>query len=193
MADKEKDEKGEAPDAPASDQPKKKKTKSILLVSLPIVGAILGVIVVMAIPKPGAASATHESSGETEKLQFSIPEVKANLARSGGLHFCGVDIHVELVTKNPSAVADRLGLRSSGGGGHGGGAKAGVPTLEGSMCTAVRDRIILLLNSKSIDDLEGREKKELLKREIKDELEPLLFPEKDGEIGAVLFKEMLIQ
>ena len=116
--------------------------------------------------------------------------MKANLARSGGFHFCGAEFLVQVKTRKPDAVEARLGLR--GGGGEGG-SRAEAPPLQGSVATAVRDRIILLLNAKSIDDLEGRDKKELLKKEIREELEPLIFPDKDGEIETVLFKDLLIQ
>jgi flagellar basal body-associated protein FliL len=193
MADKEKESKaaGEAPETPV----KTKKGGKALLLTLPVAGAVLGAAVTMAIPKPSEGGHGAHAPEPLAHVDFAIPEIKANLARAGGLHFAGLDIHVQVKTKDPKHVSERLGIKAeaSEGGHGGGGAKKEVPQLQGTLATAVRDRIILLLNAKSIDDLEGREKKELLKREIKEELDMVLFPDKDGEIEAVLFKELLIQ
>jgi flagellar basal body-associated protein FliL len=186
--EKEKDEKAEA--APAT---KKGGRRKILLLGLPVLGAILGVVATMAVPKANSAGKAKEKEedGPESHINFCIPDVKANLARSGGLHFCGAEFLVQVKTRKPDALEMRLGLR--GGGGGEGGARSEAPPLQGPVATAVRDRIILLLNAKSIDDLEGRDKKELLKKEIREELETIIFPDKDGEIETVLFKDLLIQ
>jgi flagellar basal body-associated protein FliL len=193
MADKDKESKDGAP-APEADV-KKKKGGRLVLMTLPVVGAVLGAAATMAIPKASESPNTGHSADAEAHLDFAIPEIKANLARSGGLHFAGIDIHVQVKTTNAKQVSERLGLKAGGSdGGHGGGGgRSEVPQLGGTPGTAVRDRIILLLNAKSIDDLEGREKKELLKREIKEELDLVLFPDRDGEVETVLFKELLIQ
>lgn len=189
--DKKKDDKAPAEGAAA---PKKKGGK-ILFIALPIVGALGGFGVTFALPKPAEEKQVKHEKPELF-ADFAIPEIKANLARSGGLHFCGVDIHIKIKSREMEHVAARLGLPvdSGAGGEHGGGGKPkDVPVLGMQYGSAVRDRVILLLNSKSIDDLEGREKKELLKKEIRAELDELLFPEHDGEVEAVLFKDILIQ
>ncbi|MBI3819099.1 MAG: flagellar basal body-associated FliL family protein [Planctomycetes bacterium] len=190
MADKEKKEDKTAAEASV---PAKKRGIPLLFIILPIVGAIAGVGVTFALPKPHKESDAKQETPESY-ADFIIPELKANLARAGGLHYCGLDIHIRIKSRDISHVSARLGLpKDSSGGEHGGGKPKGVATLGDEFGAAVNDRVILLLNSKSIDDLEGREKKELLKREIKSELEPILFPEKDGEIEAVLFKNLMIQ
>lgn len=192
--DKDKEKEGVNPEAGAEAAPPKKGKGKLLLLLLPVVGAVLGAAATMAIPRPveGGKPVEHPPS----HLEFTIPELKANLARTGGMHFVGADIVVQVTTKEPEDVKSRFGIKSSGGGegGHGGGApRTEAPPLQGTIATAVRDRVILLLNAKSIDDLEGRDKKELLKKEIKEELDPILFPQKDGEVSAVLFKDLLIQ
>jgi flagellar basal body-associated protein FliL len=193
MADKDKESKEGAP-APEADV-KKKMGGRLVLLTLPVVGAVLGAAATMAIPKASQSASTGHGGDAETHLDFAIPEIKANLARSGGLHFAGIDIHVQVKTSNAKRVAERLGLKPDGSdSGHGGGSgRSEVAQLGGTPGTAVRDRIILLLNAKSIDDLEGREKKELLKREIKEELDMVLFPDRDGEVETVLFKELLIQ
>jgi flagellar basal body-associated protein FliL len=192
MADK-KDEKPPEPEA----QPPRKKGGKLLFVILPVLGAIAGLGASMAIPKPKAQNDHTKEEPAEEFIDFMLPEIKANLARSGGLHFCGLDIHIRVKSRKMDEVAHKLGIEfsSSGGeGGHGGNAKAiGIPPLGGTAGAIARDRVILLLNAKSIDDLEGREKKELLKKEMKSELEEVLFPGKEAEIDSVLFKDILIQ
>jgi flagellar basal body-associated protein FliL len=203
--EKEKDEaKGAAAEESAEGDPKaakpaasKSKIRKLVLIGLPVFGAVLGAVATMAIPKPHPAETRPKEDKEKDKekdlgtrIVFSIPDVKANLARSGGLHFCAAEFLVQVSTAKREAVEERLGLK--GGGGEGADRKE-APPLKGLLATAVRDRIILLLNAKSIDDLEGRDKKEILKKEIRDELQPILFPDHDGEIEAVLFRELLIQ
>lgn len=193
MADNEK--KAEKTAAEATEQKPKKKSGKLLFIILPVVGAAAGVVATMALPKPNQKAEAKQELPE-QYADFAIPEIKANLARSGGLHFVGVEITIKIKSHEIDHVAHRLGIvaESGGGEGHGGGGKPkDIPQIGPQFVSAVRDRIILLFNSKSIDDLEGREKKELLKREIKTELEQLLFPEKDAEVEAVLFKDLLIQ
>lgn len=196
MADKEKENEnragGSAPEANA--KPPKKGNK-LLLLTLPVAGSVLGAAATMAIPGAHPLANSSALVKHEARLDFAVSEIKANLARSGGLHFAGLDLHVQVKTTQPDRVAERLGLKPAASeGGHGGGApKKEVVQLQGTVGTAVRDRIILLLNAKSIDDLEGRERKELLKREIKEELDLVLFPDRDGEVETVLFKDLLIQ
>ncbi|MFN0205566.1 MAG: flagellar basal body-associated protein FliL [Planctomycetota bacterium] len=195
MADKKEDKQsGEAAAGPS-----KKNGGKLLFIILPIVGAVAGIGASMAFPKPPSNHAHAQTDQQEEYLDFMVPEIKANLARSGGLHYCAVDIHIRIKSRDMGKTAKRLGLTFSGGGGadggHGGGGgkNAAIQPLTGNFEAGARDRIILLLNAKSIDDLEGREKKELLKREIKEELNEVLFQQDDGEIDSVLFKDIMIQ
>ncbi|MBL8995521.1 MAG: flagellar basal body-associated FliL family protein [Spirochaetia bacterium] len=193
MSEKEKKEEkaGEAQAAP------KKKGGKLLFILLPIVGAIAGIGVSMAIPRTNDHANQKPHEPEEQLLDFAIPEIRANLQRAGGLHFIGCDIQIKIKSRHMDHVAPRLGLKAptGEGGGHGGGGgkPAELSTLGPDYSVAARDRIILLFNAKTIDDLEGREKKELLKKEIKAELDEVLFPEKDGEVEAVLFRTILIQ
>jgi flagellar basal body-associated protein FliL len=188
--DKENENEDEKDGKAAATRSKKGGRRRLVLISLPIVGAVMGAIATMAVPKPNISGKPKDEIGAEAHIDFTIPDVKANLARSGGLHFCGAEFLVQVKTKKREAVEARLGLRAGSGEGNG---KSEAPAIQGSAATAVRDRIILLLNAKSIDDLEGRDKKELLKREIREELELVLFPDHDGEVEAVLFKDLLIQ
>ncbi len=179
----EKPEEGEKTEGTA--KPAKKGGKMLMLL-LPLVGAIAGVGATLAVPKP--AGPAHHAEPPEEFGGLAVPDLKANLARSGGLHFCMVDIHVTFKTRKMKDVLARLGVKPGEGA-----AAAMVPMLTGPVGTAARDRLILLLASKSMEDLEGRDKKELLKKEIQSELQPILFPDEDGRIDAVLFKDLLIQ
>lgn len=187
-------EKAADPKAPAG----AKKGGKLMLIVLPVVGALAGIGATFAVPKP-TPQGDHKPQEPPEEIgEFAIPDLKANLHRAGGLHFCMVDLLVNFKSRKMKEVKEHLGLKveAGGGGGHGGGGGAApkpAEALMGSLSVAVRDRIILLLSSKSIEDLEGREKKELLKKEIQQEIEPLLFPHGDGKIEAVLFKDLLIQ
>jgi flagellar basal body-associated protein FliL len=163
----------------------RKKGKPLgLVLSVLAIGAAAGVGATLAIPRPPASDSNSNRQVETLEF-FAIPEVKANLANSAGRHFCMVDLQINFRTKNLDSVRMRLGLRSE--------SSVSVEPLGGAIGTAARDRLILLLASKGMEDLEGREKKDLLKKEIEAELAPIVFPDKDGEIEAVLFKDFLIQ
>jgi len=170
--------------APAAAAPASKKKLWIILGALLGVSAIGGAVATLAIPRARPVVAPVAEARDTVGW-FEISDLKSNLARSGGLHFCMVELLVQYKTRNPGGVETRLGLRTNPG--------ATVPMLTGPISTAARDRLILLLASKGIEDLEGREKKELLKKEIQAELAPLVFPEKDGEVGEVLFGDFLLQ
>ncbi len=61
--------------------------------------------------------------------------------------------------------------------------------------TRIRDRLTILLSGKSIEDIDGGEKKKLLKKELEEVLQELLFEdaEEPGRIEAVFYYEFLIQ
>jgi flagellar basal body-associated protein FliL len=65
------------------------------------------------------------------------------------------------------------------------------PFLKGD--SDLRDRLTLLLSNKGIADLEGLEKKRVLKQEIQDQVEQAVFPDKTGKVDAIQFRTILIQ
>jgi flagellar basal body-associated protein FliL len=170
---------------------KPKKGKAWLALALvPVAGAVAGIVATLAIPRHEPTKAPKGPSSDREVFEyFAISEVKSNLARSGGMHFCLLDLQVHVRTRE-----DRIdAVRKRFGGKAGDAARGEVAALQGALGTLARDRLILLLASKGMEELEGREKKDQLKSEIVRELNPILFPEKDGEIVAVYFKDLLIQ
>jgi flagellar basal body-associated protein FliL len=173
-----------APEAPAAAPGKKKKLWIVLAIVLAVSG-IGGAAATLAIPKPTPTAAPATAASSEIVGYFEILDLKSNLSRSGGLHFCMLELAIEYRTKNGGAAETRLGLKTDPGG--------TVPYPTGPVATAIRDRLILLLASKGIEDLEGREKKDLLKKEIQAELQPLVFPDKDGDVKQVLFKDFLLQ
>lgn len=166
-----------------------KKGKPVLLIVIPLLSAVAGAGVTFLLPKSHATK--DEKVAEVAKPAtieyFAISDVKANLARSGGTHFCGLDLRIGFKTKQIDAVRARLGLKPPD-------SKDGaIQPLGGALGSAARDRIIMLLAAKSMQDLEGRAQKDLLKKEIQSELQAVVFPDDDATIGDVLFNDFLLQ
>ena len=183
MADKDQEK------APAAEPAPKKKKLPLFMIVVPVLSAAAGVGVTFMLPKSHAPKPeeTTEAVKPPETIYFRIADVKTNLARSGGTHFCGLDLTFVFKTKEADAVKARLGLAPSDAKGN------EIPYLGGPVGAAARDRIIMLLASKGIEDLEGRTQKELLKMEIKSELQSVLFPENDGTIEFIHFNDILLQ
>lgn len=62
-----------------------------------------------------------------------------------------------------------------------------------SQKAAIMDRLHLIFNGKSLEDIDGAERKELIKEEIKGHLQLLLFPDKKARIERVLYREFFVQ
>lgn len=57
----------------------------------------------------------------------------------------------------------------------------------------VRDRLNILLSSKTVADLEGAENKQALKQEIRRALDEAIFPEQMGRVEEVYFAKFAVQ
>jgi flagellar basal body-associated protein FliL len=57
----------------------------------------------------------------------------------------------------------------------------------------LRDRLTMLLSNKGLADLEGLERKRVLKQEILDQVQQAVFPDKTGRIDEVYYRNFLIQ
>src|SRR5262245_32309167 len=108
MADKE-------PEKTPAAEPAPKKKRPILMIVVPVLSAAAGVGVTFVLPKSHAPKVDEpaETVKPPETVYFRIADVKTNLARSGGTHFCGLDLTFVLKTKEAEAVKTRLGLTPS--------------------------------------------------------------------------------
>lgn len=114
-------------------------------------------------PPEAAAAAKPEPPGIVEMEPFLV-----NINDPGGEHYAKLDLRL---TVAPHTAAEHINAD---------------PLVQARM----RDRVLTLITSKTLEDLIGPLGKEGLRREIKAHLEPLL---EQGQIQDVLFSEFVVQ
>ncbi len=57
----------------------------------------------------------------------------------------------------------------------------------------IRDVMLSLFAGKALEDVEGAEGKELVKQELRNRLQTVLFPDKKGRLEKVLFRDFYVQ
>lgn len=123
-------------------------------------------------PHAGAHEDEHaEEDKEPTRVTYEIPTVLVNLAGSGGKRYLKAGIVIDYTTKKPDEAAKRIEEKAA----------------------ALRDALITLLSSKDQRAVDGREKIALLKLEIAEELNKVLFPDDLGEVETVYFQEFIVQ
>ena len=140
-----------------------------------LAGAAFAVVALMGVPKGKEDLSELRGTDAyyvSDQLTFDLPDITVNLKGAGGQRFLTLS----------STVVYRIGSEIEDGN----------AVLE-KRSMAVGDRLLLLLSDKTPSDLEGFEKKNLLKEEIRETIQRLVFPEKKGRIEDVLFRDFKIQ
>ena len=109
----------------------------------------------------------------SDQITFDLPDITVNLKGAGGQRFLTMS----------ATVVFRAGMEIEEEG----------PAVFEKKSMAVGDRMLLLLSDKTPEDLEGFEKKNLLKEEMRATIDRLVFPDKKGRVEDILFRDFKVQ
>jgi flagellar basal body-associated protein FliL len=175
------DAKAANPEKPAAAAPPARKRGALLVTGIVLV-AIGGAFLTAALVFPtahaaappaddkGAEGTAAQKPTEVETL-YELEEVLANIAGAAGTRYLKIEIALLIRSPSDVKVADLLQQRRP----------------------VVKDCLITLFSGKTIETVEGRENKEQIRMEIRDELQRLLFSSVKGTIERVFFKSFLSQ
>lgn len=166
----------------AKDDIDPKSKRGLTKIVMIAVGALALVGGAFAFVNLGASEPTADSQDSADntvpeedwkKGEHRLETLFVNLAGTNGKRYLKVGLSFSYLAENASAQTARFA----------------------ELDTRIRDRLTILLSGKSIDDIDGGEKKKLLKKELEDVLQEVLFEETDehGRIEAVFYNEFLIQ
>jgi len=178
------DAKAPGPENPAAAPPPPKRKRGVLLVTGLLLFTVGAAFLTAALVFPAAHAATPPAEGagggaegataqkptEVETL-YELEEVLANIAGAAGTRYLKIEIALLIRSPSDVKVADLLQQRRP----------------------VVKDCLITLFSGKTIESVEGRENKEQIRMEIRDELQRLLFSNVKGKIERVFFKSFLSQ
>lgn len=155
--------------------------KKILLIVAPILLLVVAAFafVQFAVPANDAEGAEPEAekeqdpSAEWTQETHRLEVLFVNLAETNGKRFLKVGIMLQFSAARPAEELARF-MKDD---------------------TLIKDRLITLLSGKTLDDIDGAETKRLLKYEILDSLNDLLYAdsEHEGRIDQVYYHEFLVQ
>ncbi len=183
QADKDKNEQatddGEA--AAQNEEAAPSKTKGLLrsALAIAVVYALSAGVAFFVLPAPDpdphagahAQEEHEEKEAETTRVSYEVPTVLVNLAGSNGKRYLKAGIVISYTTRNPDKAAEGIEEKKA----------------------LLRDALITLLSSKDQRSVDGREKLALLKLEISEELNKVLFPDELAEVDTVYFQEFIVQ
>ncbi|HYC76029.1 MAG TPA: flagellar basal body-associated FliL family protein [Planctomycetota bacterium] len=162
--------------------------KKLLLVGVGVVLASGAAFMAAGAAKPAAAEVDWRSRrGKDEyylpeEHEFDLPDINVNLKGTGGQRYLAAGLGVRF------RIGQELALTPN---------KDGTPHDPKSSFEKakleIKDRLTILLSNKSVNDLEGSEKKKALKQEILEELSVAVFPDQLGRIEQVYIKQLLVQ
>jgi len=180
----------EKPDSADEKPPKAKKSikpKILMIIGAQVVLSIAGFLFVTKFIAPDPAFQRAREEKKNEKAQahveskrevYPIDDVVVNPAGTSGSRYLSVSIGVEM-----DAVA-----QAGGGGGHGGAAKAVSPLDEKKL--QLRDAMINILSSKTIEQLTNSAEKENIRAEITQAFNRILG---EGKVHQIYFVEFVLQ
>lgn len=183
--------------APAEGEQPKKKSKKMLFIIIGVVVLLLGAGVPMFLmggekPKEGEEAEPVEEVKELEIAELGTFVV--NLSESSS--FLKVNLKVEydaaLLTKLEHNAHGKEGEASGGGHSGGGEAKEGLPALFTKREPMIRDAIIKVLSSKTVNQVLTLEGKELIKEELLEGINEALATE-EPVVTGIYFNEFIIQ
>ena len=129
-----------------------------------------------------------------EEEVYELADINVNLKGADGQKYLSVGIGVSYKLGAELVEEHKAAAKEGGGGGHGGDKKgAGPPGPFDKAKLELKDRLTMLLSNKTQADIEGKEKKQILKQEILEEVQAAVFPDKKGRIENVYIKNLLIQ
>ena len=192
MAEKEDVEKGEGEEGEAA-APKKSNKKLLIIIIAAAVLLIGGAIAAVLLLGGSAPEETEEEvEHEVVYQRVDLGEFTVNLAST--THF----LKTKLVVEYDPVLVMGGGHGKGGGGAYGGGgmeaapAKGGLPGVLGEREAMVRDAIIRVLSSKTMEDVLTETGKDNLKEELLQGINEALALERDA-IVAIYFQEFLVQ
>ncbi|BBM85028.1 flagellar basal body-associated FliL family protein [Candidatus Uabimicrobium amorphum] len=106
-----------------------------------------------------------------DKTLFNMPSLIANLSGSGGKRYLKVGISIEYYSEDLSQTAAFLETKQ----------------------VLLTDVMLMILSSKTIATIDGYDNKKLLKEEIKNKFNEIMFEKVNGRISNVYFNTFLIQ
>lgn len=167
------------PDEVAADAGPGGSLKRTLLLALAMLfPALAGVgLGVMAFPTPPGGALGEDAAGGRAAAADAPPELHAvdpvvvNLAGSLGERFLKLEIAFEWSSAEPDLVREQLQKKK----------------------VILRDRMIALLGQKSVRALDSEEGRGLLKEELREGFDQVLFPKGGGKVGRVFFSEFIVQ
>lgn len=139
-------------------------------------GSALVVVATAGVPEPidyGEPGTDEYYTSDT--IEQSLPDITANLAvKSTESKY--VQIQATAVCRVGGPLAPE-----------------GVSALFSSAEARLRDAFIMLISSKAPEDIHSAEQKELLKTQMKDKIQKIVFPEKHGRVEEILFRQFQVQ
>lgn len=161
--------------------------KPVIFAALGLVVAAGGAILAAGVTKPPEAKVdwrskrgTDEYYKECEPQNHEIKDLNVNIKGSNGERYLTVGL----------AVQFRLGAELMNP------PDKSPPDYKAPFDTAkleISDRLTLLLSNKTLPELEGREKQNVLKQEILEEVSAAVFPDQMGRIDKVFINKLLVQ
>ena len=138
-------------------------------------GSALVVVGMAGVPEPVAYGEPGTPEYYTsESFEQQLPDIMVNLAVKERPTYVQIKATAVCRVGGPLTVADASSLFS--------GAEA-----------HVRDAFIMLIGSKTPEDVLFAEQKELLKTQMKDKIQKIVFPDKHGRVEKILFRQFQVQ
>lgn len=110
----------------------------------------------------------------SERFEQPLPDIMVNLAVKDRPTYLQIKATAVCRVGGPLKVVDTLGLFSA--------AEA-----------HIRDAFIMLLGSKTPEDVLFAEQKEILKTQMKNKIQKIVFPQKHGRVEEILFRQFQVQ
>ena len=113
----------------------------------------------------------EKSIDELPTSLHSMPSLIVNLSGTMGKRYLKLALVIEYKSRTPE-ITEKLFKTQS---------------------VFINDTLIMLLSSKTIGAIDGYAKKELLKEEIRQKLQKILFSDNKGKVTNIYYKSFLIQ
>lgn len=134
---------------------------------------------VPSLPEGGTDQETEESAKDGEQgeldqadlIPYDLPVIIINVKGTGKKRMLKIQLSIGYVTSNAELAAQVIESKGA----------------------EIKDALTLLLIDKTMDDLEGRDNLMILREEINEELNNVIFPSGGGEVRKIFYNEFVIQ
>lgn len=151
------------------EQPKKKKTLLIIVLVVIVLLIICGVVAFFVLKKDAKdtedTTALEQKKKEETVVQVTVPPFLVNLADPLGRRFIKLSINIEVANQEIAEIVEKNMFQ-------------------------IRDKVILLLSSKTYSDLAALDSKLYLKNEIVERINQIIAP---NTVNQIYFTDMIIQ